>query len=210
MNDTLAADRIGQSPLVQPPLPWRDDALEPVISQKTIEFHYGKHHKGYFDTLAKLIEGTPHAGRTLEEIILATHGDAGQAKIFNNAAQCWNHNFYWSSLSPDRQTPTGDLAAAIDRDFGSLEACKDALAQASIDRFGTGWGWLVSDNGTLKAISTDDAETPFTAGLVPLLTVDVWEHAYYLDVQNRRADHVKAVVAEHLAWDFAGANFDNG
>jgi superoxide dismutase, Fe-Mn family len=202
----IPAARIGKSPLAQMPLPFADTALEPVISAKTLAFHYGKHHRGYFDTLGKLIEATPMADQTLEEIIIATAGDSAKAKIFNNAAQCWNHNFYWNSLTPARQAPSGALAAAITRDFGSFDACRAALAKASIDQFGTGWGWLVVDNGTLKAISTEDAEVPFTKGQMPLLTVDVWEHAYYIDYQNRRPDHVKAVVDGHLNWEFAARN----
>lgn len=203
----IAPDKIGRSPLTQPPLPFADTALEPVISAHTLSFHYGKHHKGYFDMLAKLIADTPMAGQTLEQIVVAVAGDANKKKIFNNAAQCWNHNFYWNSLSAEAQTPEGELAAAIDRDFGSLDACKAALADASINQFGTGWGWLVVDNGTLKAVSTEDADLPFVHGQVPLLTVDVWEHAYYLDFQNRRADHVKAIVDKHLNWAFAARNF---
>jgi Fe-Mn family superoxide dismutase len=204
---TIDAARFGASPQVQPPLPFADTAMAPVISAETFGFHHGKHHKGYFEALAKLVAGTPLADATLETIILASHGDAGKMAIFNNAAQCWNHNFYWHSLSPTAQTPSGDLAAAITRDFGSLEALKTALAAASIGHFGTGWGWLVRDGATLKVISTDDAGVPITAGLMPLLTVDVWEHAYYLDWQNRRADHVNAVVANHLNWAFAAAQF---
>ena len=202
-NITDITTVIGASPLVQPPLPFADTALEPVISAETFSFHHGKHHKGYFDTLAKFVAGTPMEGQTLEAIILATAGDPATAKIFNNAAQCWNHNFYWNSLSPTAQAPSGDLEVALIRDFGSVEAAKDALAQVSIDRFGTGWGWLVLDGTTLKAVSTDDADLPFVHGQVPLLTVDVWEHAYYLDYQNRRPDHVKAIVDGHLNWQFA-------
>ena len=207
MQDTLTTIRYGASPLVQQPLPFAESALEPVISARTIGFHYGKHHKGYFDTLAKLVADTDFAEATLEEIILGTHGDAAKQSIFNNAAQCWNHNFYWNSLSPTSQSPSGALAEAIDRDFGGLEALQDALADASIKRFGTGWGWLVSDEGSLKVLSTDDAEVPFTNGAMPLLTVDVWEHAYYLDYQNRRADHVQALVKGHLNWAFAAEQF---
>lgn len=203
----LAANDIGRSPLAQPPLPFADTALEPVISAKTIAFHYGKHHKGYYDTLLKLIADTPLADLSLEEIIFATDGDGSQRKVFNNAAQCWNHNFYWQSLSPEAQQPQGDLAAAILRDFGSVDAAVAALAEASIDQFGTGWGWLVVADGRLKAVSTEDADVPFTRGQRPLLTVDVWEHAYYLDYQNRRPDHVRAVVGDHLNWRFAEANF---
>jgi Fe-Mn family superoxide dismutase len=197
---------IGASPQAQPPLPFPDTALEPVISAETFRFHYGKHHKGYFDMLAKLVAGTSMADQTLEQIIVTTVGDASKKKIFNNAAQCWNHNFYWSSLSPVVQSPSGALEAALIRDFGSVDAAKTALADASINQFGTGWGWLVSENGTLKAISTEDAAVPFTDGQVPLLTVDVWEHAYYLDYQNRRPDHVKAVIGQ-LNWEFAAERF---
>lgn len=203
----LSAASIGKSSLDQPPLPFANTALEPTISAKTIGFHYGKHHKGYFDALAKLVADTPMAEQTLEEIIVATANDPGQLKIFNNAAQCWNHNFYWNSLAADAQSPSGKLAAAIDRDFGSLEKCKAALIKASVEQFGTGWGWLVIDGGRLKAINTGDADVPFVNGQRPLLTVDVWEHAYYLDWQNRRPEHVEAIVDRHLNWDFAARNF---
>jgi Fe-Mn family superoxide dismutase len=197
----------GETPIALPPLPFAENALEPVISAKTIGFHYGKHHKGYVDTLLKLVAGTPMADQPLEAIIAATAGKAEDQKIFNNAAQIWNHNFYWNSLSPAAQAPSGKLAAAIDRDFGSLDACKAALIKASVDQFGTGWGWLVLAGGRLKAVSTGDADVPFVNGQVPLLTVDVWEHAYYLDWQNKRPDHVKALVDGHLNWDFAARNF---
>lgn len=201
-----AASAIGASPLQQSPLPFADTALEPAISAQTLAFHHGKHHRGYFDTLNKLVEGTPLAEQTLEQIILDSHDDPAAVEIFNNAAQAWNHNFYWSSLSPEAQSPAAGLADAINRDFGSLKACKAALAKASINQFGTGWGWLVVDGGTLKAISTQDAGVPFTHGQRPLLTVDVWEHAYYLDWQNRRADHVAAILDGHLNWRFAERN----
>lgn len=207
MTITDIAATIGASPLTQPPLPFADTALEPVISSETFGFHYGKHHKGYFDNLAKLIAGSPMTEQTLEQIIVVTADDKAQKKIFNNAAQCWNHNFYWNSLSPETQSPSGDLEVALIRDFGSVDAAKEALIKASVDQFGTGWGWLVSDGGTLKAISTEDAEVPFTNGQIPLLTVDVWEHAYYLDYQNRRPDHVKTVVDGHLNWKFAAERF---
>ena len=199
-------NKITGSALKQPPLPFAEDALAPAISAETISFHYGKHHAGYFTTLGKLIEGTPLAGKTLEEIIGATKGDAAKAKVFNNAAQCWNHNFYWDSLSPAAQAPSGALADAIKRDFGSFDACKKALKEAATSHFGSGWAWLVVEAGRLKTISTHDAGVPFTQGQLPLLTVDVWEHAYYLDWQNRRPDHVDAVIEGHLNWDFAAAN----
>ena len=199
--------KYGETPIALPPLPFADNALEPVISARTIGFHYGKHHKGYVDTLLKLVAGTAMADKSLEAIIVETVGQAEHQKIFNNAAQIWNHNFYWNSLSPAAQAPSGKLAAAIDRDFGSLDKCKEALAKASVDQFGTGWGWLVYDGGRLKAVSTSDADVPFVDGPAPLLCVDVWEHAYYLDWQNKRPDYVKALVDGHLNWDFAAKNF---
>lgn len=205
-NDHLAAT-IGASAQTLPPLPFADTALDPVISAETLGFHHGKHHRTYVETLAKLVEGTPFTDATLEAIIMKTHDDAGKRAIFNNAAQIWNHNFYWHSLSPDAQTPSGDLGAAITRDFGSVEAMGAEFAKVTIAQFGTGWGWLVSDGGTLKIVSTEDAAVPFTAGQVPLLTIDVWEHAYYLDWQNRRADHVEAIIAGHLNWAMAAERF---
>ena len=205
-NDHLAAT-IGASAQTLPPLPFADTALDPVISAETLGFHHGKHHRTYVETLAKLVDGTPFADATLEAIIMKTHDDAGKRAIFNNAAQIWNHNFYWHSLSPDAQTPSGDLSTAITRDFGSVEAMGAEFAKVTIAQFGTGWGWLVSDGGTLKIVSTEDAAVPFTAGQVPLLTIDVWEHAYYLDWQNRRADHVEAIIAGHLNWAMAAERF---
>jgi Fe-Mn family superoxide dismutase len=204
---TLTAARIGATPQSLPPLPFAANALEPVISATTLGFHHGKHHQGYVDTLHKLVAGSGMAERTLEEIIFATSGKAVQAPIFQAAAQSWNHGFYWQSLSPQARAPSGALATAIDRDFGSFAACKAALAKAAVARFGSGWAWLVMRGDTLSVMSTADADVPFTQGFVPLLTVDVWEHAYYLDWQNRRADHVEAVVDHHLDWDFAAKNY---
>jgi len=198
--------KLGASPLTQPPLPFAANALEPVISARTIGFHYGKHHKAYFDNLNKAITGTPLAQATLEQIIVQTAGSE-KTSIFNNAAQAWNHNFYWQSLSPKSVAPAGDLAVAITRDFGSLDALNKQLAAASVSRFGSGWGWLVLEDGKLKVISTSNADLPFIHGQTPLLTVDVWEHAYYLDYENRRADYVEAVISKTLNWDFAGRNF---
>ncbi|GGI84160.1 superoxide dismutase [Polymorphobacter multimanifer] len=203
----LQAASIGRSGLKQPPLPWKDSALEPVISAKTIELHYGKHHAGYFNTLAGLVKDTPLADASLEEIILATADDDARKSLFNNAGQAWNHNFYWNSLTPEKTAPGGRLLEAINRDFGSVDALKAELAKTTIAQFGSGWGWLVSDGGKLKVMSTSNADVPFTKGMKPLLTVDVWEHAYYVDWQNRRPDHVQAVVKDHLDWGFAGRNF---
>ena len=204
---SAGAAKFGTSPQQQPALPWAPDALAPTISAETIGFHYGKHHQGYFAKLVTLVAGTAMADWTLEEIILATANDTAQTEIFNNAAQCWNHNFYWQSLSPVAQTPAGALLAAIDRDFGSFDAMTAELAKTTIAQFGTGWGWLVVDDGRLKIVATGDADVPFVTGQMPLLTIDVWEHAYYLDYQNRRPDHVKAVIDGHLDWRFAATRF---
>lgn len=203
-----ASVKLGSSPLTQPPLPFAPSALAPTISEKTIGFHYGKHHKAYFDNLNKAVAGTPLASESLEAIITQTAADAGKVGIFNNAAQAWNHNFYWQSLSPTPQAPSGKLAAAIDANFGSLDALKTQLTAASVARFGSGWGWLVLEDGKLKVVSTSNADLPFIHGQTPLLTVDVWEHAYYLDYQNRRPDYVAAVVGKTLNWDFATKNFE--
>ena len=190
------------------PLPYAENALEPVIAAKTLSFHYGKHHAGYVATLNKLIAGTPYEGQPLEAIVRQSF--AGQAApIFNNAAQIWNHAFYWKSLAPAGTggAPEGAFGEAVARDFGSFADMKAALADAAVKRFGSGWAWLVAKDGRLSVMSTPNAETPLTqAGVTPLLTVDVWEHAYYLDWQNQRAAYVKAVVDGHLNWSFASGN----
>lgn len=207
MTQPISAARIGATPQTLPPLPFADTALEPAISARTLGFHHGKHHKGYIDTLHKLVAGTKMESQTLEEIIFATSGDKAHTAIFNAAAQSWNHGFYWQSLSPKAKTPAGDLAKAIDRDFGSLDACKKELASAATGRFGSGWAWLVARDGKLSVESTGNADVPFTDGAIPLLTIDVWEHAYYLDWQNCRADHVAALLDGHIDWDFAASNY---
>ncbi len=195
------------APLVLPPLPYAENALEPVISAKTVSFHYGKHHAGYVTNLNKLIAGTELADQPLEKIVAATAGKADKAGIFNNAAQVWNHTFYWQSLSPKGGgMPPAALKAKIDAAFGSVENCCKELASASIARFGSGWGWLVEDGGKLKVLSTPNAETPITTGAKALLTVDVWEHAYYLDYQNRRPDYVNTLLAKLINWEFAAKN----
>jgi superoxide dismutase, Fe-Mn family len=196
-------------PFVLPPLPYDESALEPVISAKTLSFHYGKHHKAYVDNLNKLAQGTEYAEMDLEEIIRATDGtiDATQKKVFNNAAQIWNHTFYWSCLSKNGGKPKGELAKAIERDFGDYEKFNSEFAAAAVEQFGSGWVWLVLDDGKLKIEKTPDAETPLAKDKTCLLTIDVWEHAYYLDYQNRRPDYVKAVVDKLLNWNFAVDNF---
>ena len=191
------------------PLPYADDALAPTVSAKTISFHYGKHHAGYVKTLNGLVAGTKYEGRSLGEIVAASR-DAGDTAIFNNAAQIWNHDFYWRSLAPAGKggEPSAELLAAVNASFGSLDACKAALADAAVKRFGSGWAWLVVENGKVKVESTPNAESPITRpDAKPLLVVDVWEHAYYLDWQNLRADYVKAVVGGLLDWNAASRRF---
>jgi|SRR5580658_1382812 Fe-Mn family superoxide dismutase len=200
--------KLGASPLTQPPLPFEPNALDPVISEKTIGFHYGKHHKAYFDNVNKAVAGTPMARATLEEIIVQTATDPEKTGLFNNAAQAWNHNFYWQSLTPQPHAPSGKLAAAIDRDFGSFDELKKQLGTVTTGRFGSGWGWLVLDGGKLEVVSTANADLPFIHDQTPLLTVDVWEHAYYLDFQNRRGDYVNALLDKTLNWEFASRNFE--
>jgi Fe-Mn family superoxide dismutase len=190
-----------------PPLPYAQDALAPVISAETLSFHYGKHHKAYVDNLNKLVAGTDLADTPLEKVIAATAGKADKAGLFNNAAQIWNHTSFWNSLKPGGGgAPTGAVAKAIDASFGSFDNFKKEFANAAMTQFGSGWAWLVADKGQLKVVKTPNAETPLTSGLTPLLTIDVWEHAYYLDYQNRRADFVAAVIDKLLSWEFANAN----
>jgi Fe-Mn family superoxide dismutase len=192
---------------VLPPLPYAEDALDPVISQKTIGFHYGKHHKTYVDNLNKLIAGTELEPLSLEKIIAATSGKPDKTEIFNNAAQAWNHDFYWRSLRPKGGgEPPAALKQWIEVSFITLDACKKELATAATKQFGSGWAWLVQDHGKLRVMSTGNADNPLTKGATPLLTIDVWEHAYYLDYQNRRADHVNAVLDKLINWGFAADN----
>ena len=190
-----------------PPLPYAQDALAPVISAETLSFHYGKHHKAYVDNLLKLVAGTELAEQPLEAVIKAVAGKPDKAGVFNNAAQIWNHTFFWNSLKPSGGgAPTGAVAKGIDAAFGSYENFKKEFANAAMTQFGSGWAWLVADKGQLKIVKTPNAETPLTTGQAALLTIDVWEHAYYLDYQNRRADFVAAVIDKLLNWDFANAN----
>jgi Fe-Mn family superoxide dismutase len=190
-----------------PPLPYADDALEPVISARTVQFHYSKHNKGYVDTLNELVAGTPYADLSLEQIVLSTAQEPAHAAIFHNAAQAWNHAFYWQSLSPSCGgfLPPA-LKARVDSTFGSLDVLKKELSTAATTQFGSGWAWLVLDGAKLRVVKTDNAENPLTANTKPLLVIDVWEHAYYLDFQNRRADYVKGVIDKLFNWDFAAQN----
>ena len=200
---TAAAGR----PHVLPPLPYAETALEPVISASTVQLHYGKHNKGYVDTLNELVAGTAFADMTLREVILATAGIAEHTALFNNAAQAWNHAFYWRSMRPPGTSSfPAELQVRIEASFGNLHALKAQLAAAAKGLFGSGWVWLVRSGTALRIVSTANAGTPLTQRMEPLLTVDVWEHAYYLDVQYRRADHVDAVLESLINWDFAAAN----
>ena len=195
------------APISLPPLPYAENALEPVISAKTISFHYGKHHSGYVNNTNNLIAGTEFADTPLEKIIAASAGKADKVAIFNNAAQIWNHTFYWKSLAPKGGgKPPAALAQKIEASFGSLDACLKEFSTAAVTQFASGWAWLVKDGDKLKVVKTSNAETPITQGLKPLLTIDVWEHAYYLDYQNRRADYVAAVLDKLINWEFAAEN----
>jgi len=191
----------------QPALPYDNTALEPHVSKSTLEFHYGKHHAAYITNYNKAVEGTELDSKPIEEVIKAIAGDASKAGIFNNAAQAWNHTFYWNSIKPNGGgTPSGALADKINADFGSFEKFVEAFKQAGATQFGSGWAWLVLDNGTLKVTKTSNADNPITAGQVPLLTMDVWEHAYYLDYQNKRPDYIDTFITKLINWDFAAAN----
>ncbi|SDH68938.1 superoxide dismutase [Nitrosomonas sp. Nm132] len=195
------------STYVLAPLPYADNALEPVISAHTLSFHYGKHHKAYVDNLNKLVADTVFAGQSLEKIITATAGQADKAGIFNNAAQVWNHMFYWHSLSPKGggEPPTA-LKQKIEASFGSVDACKKEFANAAVTQFGSGWAWLVQEGDKLAIAKTSNADSPLTKNIRPLLTIDVWEHAYYLDYQNRRPDYVNTILDKLINWEFAAAN----
>ncbi len=184
-----------------PPLPYPMDALEPYISKETLEYHYGKHHKAYVDNLNNLIPGTEFENLSLEEIVLKASGP-----IFNNAAQVWNHTFYWNCMAPNGGgEPEGKLADAIRRDFGSFEAFKEAFSKAAVTLFGSGWAWLVKSGDKLEIVQTGNAGNPMTSGKKPLLTCDVWEHAYYIDYRNARAKYVENFW-NLVNWDFVEQN----
>jgi len=198
---------LGGGMVIQESLPYKADALEPYISEKTIRFHYGKHHAGYVKKLNGMIKGTTYADMTIEAIIQKIYGSADETGIFNNAAQVFNHTFYWKSMKPGGGgEPNGIIAEKIKADFGSFYAFKKAFAAAALSQFGSGWAWLVKDGEALKIIKTANADTPIAQGLIPLLTVDVWEHAYYLDYQNRRADYVDTYLEHLVNWEFAEVN----
>ena len=181
-----------------PPLPYAQDALEPHYSANTLSFHHGKHHAAYVNKLNELIAGTADEEKTLEEIIASSTGG-----LFNQAAQIWNHTFFWNSMKPGGGgAPDGALAQAIDAAFGSLDAFKEQFKAAGVGQFGSGWVWLVKDNGGLKIVTSGNAETPLTNGQTPLLTCDVWEHAYYLDYQNLRPGYLSTFLDKLVNWDF--------
>jgi Fe-Mn family superoxide dismutase len=190
-----------------PPLPYAENALEPVISARTLSFHYGKHHKGYLDNLNKLVAGTKFADLSLEQIVAGSAGQPEFSAIFNNSAQAWNHAFYWQSMSPSGGGhPPDALRQRIETSFGSVDGCRTELAKAAVSQFGSGWAWLVLDGDRIRVVGTANAEVPLTQGMKPLLVIDVWEHAYYLDHQNRRADYVQAILDRLINWEFAAQN----
>ena len=187
-----------------PDLPYARDALAPHLSEETLEFHHDKHHNAYVTNLNGLIEGTDNAAKSLEEIILA----AEPGPLFNNAAQLWNHTFYWSCMKPGGGgAPAGDLAKAIDAAFGSLDALKKELSAAAVGQFGSGWAWLVIETGALKVVKTGNADLPLKHGQTALLTIDVWEHAYYIDYRNLRPKYVETYLASLVNWDFVAENY---
>jgi Fe-Mn family superoxide dismutase len=192
--------------IILPELPYAKNALEPYISEKTLEFHYGKHHNAYVVNGNKLIQGTELSKASLEEIISKTAGDASRAGIFNNAAQVWNHTFYWQCMKPNGGGPPyGPIAEKINAAFGSYEKFVEEFKNAGATQFGSGWAWLVLKDDALKITKTANADTPIAHGTTPLLVVDVWEHAYYLDYQNRRPDYLSAFVENLINWDFVNA-----
>ena len=204
---TIRSDLHADARHVLPALPYDRGALQSVISGRTVGLHYDKHHKGYVDKVNQLVVGTPYAEATLEEIVTATVGKRELADLYSCAAQAWNHAFYWQSLRPSGGgQPPFALRQRIDAAFGSFDACKRALASAAVAQFGSGWAWLVLDGETLAVATTSNADVPFTQGRKPLLTIDVWEHAYYVDYENRRAEYVNAVIDKLVNWEFALQN----
>lgn len=191
-----------------PALPYANDALAPHITPETIEFHHGKHHNAYVVNLNNLIKDTDLADKDLEAIIQAVAGDASKAGVFNNAAQVWNHTFYWNSMKPNGGgKPTGAIAAKIDADFGSYEKFVELFTAAATTQFGSGWAWLVvGADGKLAITKTGNADTPIVHGQKPLLTIDVWEHAYYIDFRNSRPNYIATFLESLVNWDFANAN----
>jgi Fe-Mn family superoxide dismutase len=190
-----------------PPLPYPKNALAPHMSEQTFDFHHGRHHQAYVTNLNNLIKDSPLERQSLEDLIKGSYKDTTKTGLFNNAAQVWNHTFFWSSMKPHGGgAPGGNLAAAITRDCGGLDKFKEQFKATAVGQFGSGWAWLVADKGQLKIIGTQIAVTPLAEGQTALLTCDVWEHAYYLDYQNRRPDFVQAFLDHLVNWDFAAQN----
>lgn len=195
--------------ITQPPLPFAEDALAPDISAETLHYHYGKHHKAYVDKTNDAVKDGPLADASVEAIVAAAHKD-GNKGLFNNSAQAWNHAFYWNCLAPGGARPSGELAAAIDRDFGSYDAFAEKLVTEAVNHFASGWAWLVEKDGKLSVTSYHDADTPLVHGVNPLFTIDVWEHAYYIDKRNDRKAYVQGMVDKLANWDFAADNLARG
>jgi len=190
-----------------PTLPYDYTALEPYISKSTLEFHHDKHHAAYVSKFNDAVKGNDLDDQPIEAVIKAIAGDSTKTGVFNNAAQAWNHTFYWNSMKPGGGgLPTGDLAKKIGSDFGGFEQFAEAFKTAGATQFGSGWAWLVLQNGVLKVTKTLNADNPLTSGQAPLLTMDVWEHAYYLDYQNKRPDYIGAFLGKLVNWDFAAQN----
>jgi Fe-Mn family superoxide dismutase len=203
----MASVATTSAPISLPALPYPENALDPVISAKTISFHYGKHHRTYVETTNKLIAGTQFADMPLEQIVSATAGKADRVELFHNAAQAWNHTFYWQCLKPKGGgEPPAAFKQKLEAAFGSVDAFKKEWSKAAVTEFGSGWAWLVLEGDKLKVVKTSDADSPMVSGMKPLLTIDVWEHAYYLDYQNKRADYVNALIDKLTNWEFAAQN----
>jgi Fe-Mn family superoxide dismutase len=202
-----AAPAQAAGPFALPALPYAPDALAPHVSANTLAFHHGKHHRAYVDKLNELVAGKDLASQTLEQIVRGAAGDEAKATLFNNAAQAWNHDFYWKSMKPGGGgEPAGALLERVNADFGGAQKLREELAAAALAQFGSGWAWLVADSGKLRVVKTPNADNPMLRGQRPLLTIDVWEHAYYLDFQNRRKDYVAAFLEHLVSWDFAASN----
>ncbi len=196
------------APFELPPLPWAENALEPAISARTIGIHYGKHHATYVKKLNELVSGTRFADMPLEQVIAASVGGEDSRKIFNSAAQAWNHTFFWNCLKPRGGEPSKEIARRLEEGFGGYPQFKEKFSKAAVDCFGSGWAWLVARGDKLEILATSNAGTPITMGATPLLTIDVWEHAYYLDYENRRPEFVNAVIDKLLNWDFAAEQLE--
>jgi superoxide dismutase, Fe-Mn family len=206
MSVSTVADQLS-GPFELPELPYADDALAPYITANTINYHYGKHHKAYVTNLNKLTEGSDLASKSLEEIICSSVDKPEKAGLFNNAAQVWNHTFYWHSLATNGGgKPSGELGSLIDKSFGDYETFKKEFSAAAVSQFGSGWAWLLKDGESLKIAKTGNAGTPLTQNIKPLLTIDLWEHAYYLDYQNARPRYIETIIDSLLNWSFAADN----